>query len=91
MVNNPLTECRVQGKDGLARLPGGIGGLVGKERHSGIYRCFFRRFARILEAGEGLLKVGNVLASHQRGPMLSLFIRHAVAAENFCLIIYLGQ
>ena len=77
MVNNPLTECRVQGKDGLARLPRGIGGLVGK--------------ARILEAGEGLLKVGNVLASHQRGPMLSLFIRRAVAAENFCLIIYLGQ
>ena len=91
MVNNPLMECHVQGIYGLARLPAGIGGLVGQKRHSGIYRCFLWCFAGLLEVGEGSLKVRNILAAQHGSPVLSLAVRRAVGAENFCLIIYLRQ
>ena len=93
MVNIRLTCCSEQGKMWIsAGLPGGIGGLVGQKRHSGIYRGFLGRFAGILEICQGL-------AEDQKYPDCSSWGRDAVplssgapwAAENFCLIIYLRQ
>ena len=76
---------------GLARVPGGVGGLVGQKRHSGIYRGFFRCFAGFLEVRQGSLKVNNIVPAQHGSPVLSLLVGRAVGAENFCLGIYLRQ